>query len=412
MTRPLGCAEVREGIPGHVRGEGDAAERAGVEAHLAACEACRDEAAEAGRVRGLLAAARLDPEPRAGGWAELRARAAGTGQARRGRAWSLPVAAAAALLFVTAGLWVSMRRPPGSFGQVLVAAEGPGAEPVGALVTADAVRTGPTAGPTIALTPSVTVAFAPRTEATLLGGASLRLDQGTVAVTETQGSLSCQVQTPYGLVICFGTAFRVSVAPGLGGAGPSTEVQVFSGRVRMEGGDGRASRTIGAGESYVFDDDGIGVWVETGLGPSVRGWIPAATWAPRAVATPAPSSAPAGTPPSVRFLLVNPGPGLLALAPPNPRDPLFSATIQALDAAGGESKVHLQRVTVREVGLAAGPVRLLGPGESWDLLVDVGPGITKPGRYNVVVRYSAPAGAVPGVFVGSVESEPLALEVK
>ncbi len=410
MTRPLGCPEVREGLPGHVRGEeGDAGERAAIEAHLAGCDACRAEATEAGRMRRLLAAARLDPEPRPGGWAELRARVAVTPQVRRVRLAPLAIGAAAAVVLCVGGLWMGSRGAIRTFGQVLVAAPGDGAAPCGSLLTEDSLRTENEAGPTVALSESVAVAFGPHTEARILGPASVRLDRGAVAVTETPGSLTCEVITPYGRISALGTAFVVGVDRAAPGSEPSTAVAVFSGRVRVTGDGGRPSRTLGAGEIYVLDEDGIGVWVGSLPAPL---WIPAATWAPRAIARSETREESAGSAVMVRYLLLNPGPGLLALAPPNPSDPLFSATIEALDDSGAASKVHLQRVAVTEKGHAAGPVRLLGPGESWDLLVDVGPGITKPGRYDVVVHYSAPAGAGPGLFVGTVESDPLALEVK
>jgi anti-sigma factor RsiW len=99
--------------------EADAA--AGVDAHLAACAACRTEVE---RLRGLLALARALPdrvEPPADVWAGIAARTVGLGRARRDalRSLRLPLAAAAAALVAlgaTATAFVLTRAGPAAVG--------------------------------------------------------------------------------------------------------------------------------------------------------------------------------------------------------------------------------------------------------------------------------------------------------
>lgn len=96
----------------HLDGHLDAAERAGVDAHLATCADCRRVRADLERVRSWAAA--FDPRDADAdaGWPELRVRLAGARHPHR-RARGLPaLRAAAAVVVVLAGLLWLARRPP------------------------------------------------------------------------------------------------------------------------------------------------------------------------------------------------------------------------------------------------------------------------------------------------------------
>jgi ferric-dicitrate binding protein FerR (iron transport regulator) len=94
----------------------DPAERDRVEAHLAACAACRDEALDLARLAAAVAASDLGPSPRlrAAVMARLHSRKPSTARSARRRNWGFAVisaAAAAALVAVGLALWMGRPAP-------------------------------------------------------------------------------------------------------------------------------------------------------------------------------------------------------------------------------------------------------------------------------------------------------------
>ncbi|TYB40858.1 anti-sigma factor family protein [Actinomadura chibensis] len=117
-----GCADVRTSLGSYVLGALDPAERAGLEAHLADCPACRDELAGLaglpamlGRVDEAQLAELAGPPPEL--LDGLLARAADRRRGRLGRrpgaGWA-PLAVAACLLLVVGALFGGFVRPSGS----------------------------------------------------------------------------------------------------------------------------------------------------------------------------------------------------------------------------------------------------------------------------------------------------------
>ena len=427
------CDAIREALPAFVAGERGAEvldlDGATIDAHLDACAACRAERDDAAEVRSLLAAAAPivnETADGADGLARLLAAVAATPHETAApvtpartpakplplRAW-LASAAAAALVAGTALGVASMdlgrgdrarRGTPTTQLDVIAGellAEG-SASPLARAKWGQPVVAG--AGGATIQSPNVwTSAVRAGTKLTPFAS-GLHIASGATLLHVVPGNSAVLVETPHARVSILGTILSVSVDA------DGTRVAVYHGRVQVDGLDGRG------GQGLLVVEAGRAVALAADRAPTIKAAAPAPPdWLSTSVSTSATPTATlvaptarlrAGATAWFRFTLTNPGPGLCVLTAPNARDPNFAIAVTRTGDRAGATQVQ-QRVAVQPgsaTRIAVAGQVVLGPGESYGVMCNVGANLTAPGHYSLEARYAVTEGPA-GSFVGTVASK-------